>query len=162
MKISAVIFDLNRTIFEDEDEYGRSFDITKNNFEVRLDFVEFVESLRDSGAKIALATSNTWEKTEDVLIKSDIKELFDVVTTTEEAAFTKPAPDLLTLTADKLEVEREDCLVIEDTNFGVVAAHEAGMKVILIEDDDDSREDIEADYSVGSFAEITPKVIEEL
>ena len=215
MKISAVIFDLNGTILEDEDEYGRAFNsvlkslgvdsktefpqtkgigvkenwpllIKKYNLKttkpiellaketqdaylkemssvtVRPGFIEFIESLKDSGAKVALATSNTWEMTESILAKVGVRELFDVVTTSEEVVFTKPAPDLFTITADKLEVEREDCLVIEDSASGVVAAHEAWMKVIVIEDENDNEDPSDADFVVNSFSEITPKVVEEL
>lgn len=216
MKISAVIFDLNGTILEDEDEYGRAFnkvlkslgvetkdeppqikgigvkenwphlikryDIkTNKSFDelvletqeaylkeidsvtVRPDFYEFAESLKDSGIQIALATSNTWEMTEKVLNKVGIEGIFDAITTVDEVVFSKPDPSLFTITADKLGVEREECLVIEDATSGITAAGLAGMKVVAITDKDEDEEVLSnADLIVDSFSEITPKIIEGL
>ena len=41
----------------------------------------------------------------------------------------KPAPDLFLLAAKRLGVEPAACAVVEDSPFGVEAAHAAGMKV---------------------------------
>jgi len=46
----------------------------------------------------------------------------------------KPAPDIFLAAAKKLEVEPQDCLVFEDSDNGVKAAHKAGMTIILIPD----------------------------
>jgi len=216
MIISAVIFDLNGTILEDEDEYGRAFKkvlenlgvkdvpeyphtrgigvkenwpglIKKYNVEtdktpeelavltqaeylkqvsgvaVRDGFDDFTDNLKESGAKIALATSNTWEITEKVLEKINLQGYFDEITTEEEVFLSKPDPEIFTLTADKLGAEREECLVIEDSVAGVTAAKNAGMKVVAIVGENQNENDFsEADLIVESFSEITPKAIDEL
>lgn len=41
----------------------------------------------------------------------------------------KPAPDIFLLAADKLGIAPKDCLVIEDSRFGIAAARAAGMSV---------------------------------
>jgi beta-phosphoglucomutase len=216
MKISAVIFDLDGTILEDEDEYGRAFnkvlkslgvetktlipqtrgigvrenwallirkyDIKTSKFPealaietqdeylteineitIRPGFNEFIDELEESGVPIALATSNNWEVTEKILNKVGLQGVFDTVTTVEEVAHSKPDPSLFTLTADKLGVEREECLVIEDAPSGVEAAQLAGMRVIAITDkEEDEKILANADLIVDGFADITPKVIEGL
>ncbi|KKS94937.1 MAG: Beta-phosphoglucomutase/glucose-1-phosphate phosphodismutase [Microgenomates group bacterium GW2011_GWC1_43_13] len=213
MKISAVIFDLDGTILEDEDEYGRAFNkvlkslgvdsktfipqakgvgvkenwfalIKKYNIKtnkspevlametqeaylreineitIRPGFSEFAEDLKDSGIPIALATSNNWEVTEKILNKVGLQAVFEAVTTVEEVARSKPDPALFTLTADKLGVEMEECLVIEDSPSGVEAAQSAGMKVVAVSDKvEDEKILANADLIVDHFAEITPKVI---
>jgi beta-phosphoglucomutase-like phosphatase (HAD superfamily) len=53
----------------------------------------------------------------------------------------------------KLGVEPRDCLVIEDSQIGVTAAHEAGMRVIAVSP-------IQADLVVEGFPEITLKAID--
>ena len=124
---------------------------------------EFIESLKESGAKIGLATSTNWLIADKIFEKLGLKETFDSVTTGEEAVNPKPDPDILLIEADKLGVNEENCLVIEDSPSGVTAAHRAGMKVIAVEDGEDDQPDLSgADLVVGGFAEITPKVIEEL
>jgi beta-phosphoglucomutase-like phosphatase (HAD superfamily) len=67
------------------------------------------------------------------------------------------------ITAEKLEEKEENCLVIEDSPSGVEAAHRAGMKVVAILSEEEDQKDLSgADCVVESFAEITPKMIEEL
>jgi HAD superfamily hydrolase (TIGR01509 family) len=209
MILSAVIFDLNGTILEDEDEYSyaflkvlkslgvtttseeshkrgigviedwqlliKNFNIKTNktpevlaqetqeeyikqlpNIRVRNGFDKFAEKLKDSGVKIALATSNTWEVAEKVLEVTGLIGVFDCITTTDEVKYNKPDPDLFTLTADKLGVERHECLVVEDADSGVEAAHRAGMKVAAF------RNIEEADLLIEGFAELTPQAIDQL
>ena len=42
----------------------------------------------------------------------------------------KPAPDLLLFAAERLNVSPADCLVVEDSVHGIVAAQAAGMEVV--------------------------------
>lgn len=216
MKISAVIFDFNGTILEDEDEYGKAFNKilkslgvdskneypqekgigVKENWErllkkyaintdknssvlteetqneylkmvgevtVRAGFVEFAEHLRDAGVELALATSNTWEQTDKILAAANLDGVFETVTTCEEVLYNKPDPDIFILSADKLGLERGECLVIEDSPAGVEAARRAGMKVIAIESGGTDAESLSgADMVVEGFPEITPQVIDQL
>lgn len=215
MKFSAVIFDLNGTILEDEDEYGKAFVkvlkalnvevnnsfpqekgigvkenwqrlIKKHNIKteksvellvketqeeylkeisevtIRSGFNEFVESLKDSQIKIALATSNTWEQTDRILDTLGLQDIFDVTTTGDEVTYNKPDPDIFLLTADKLGIERSDCLIIEDSLAGIEAAKRAGMKVIAISSEEDSKIFSKADLVVESFSDITAQVIDQL
>jgi beta-phosphoglucomutase-like phosphatase (HAD superfamily) len=46
----------------------------------------------------------------------------------------KPAPDLFLLAADKLGIDPSQCLVLEDSEAGVVAAHRAGIEVWVVPD----------------------------
>ena len=216
MQISAVIFDLDGTILENEDEYGRAFNQVlkslgvdskteypqtkgigvKENWEqfikkygnktektlaqlaketqdiyisgissvtVRPGFDEFVENLKDGGIKIALATSNNWETTGKVLDKVGLQNFFDEMTTIEEVAFGKPDPSLFTVTADKLGLERNECLVVEDSPAGIEAAHRAGMKVVAIASEEGGLSSIsKADLVIEGFSEISPQAIDQL
>lgn len=130
---------------------------------VRPGFEELAEGLKDSGIKLALATSNTWEVTMKILEKVGLTDYFDSITTTEEVKFNKPDPDLFIVAADKLGFERNECLVIEDAPSGVEAAHRAGMKVIAISDDEKFSQKLsKADLLIEGFSEITPQAIAEL
>ncbi len=46
----------------------------------------------------------------------------------------KPAPDLFLLAAEKLGADKSQSLVLEDSYAGVMAAHAAGIPVIVIPD----------------------------
>ena len=216
MVLSAVIFDLNGTILEDEDEYGKAFNIVlkslgvdsqtefpqtkgigvKENWvkliekykittqktpeilaketqdeylaqiseiTVRPGFTDFVEHLKEKGVEIALATSNTWEVTDKILDTVNLQGIFDAVTTGDEVLYNKPDPEIFTLTADKLGVERYECLVVEDSASGIEAGLEAGMKVVAISSGgEDLKELSKANYTIEGFSEITEKIIDQL
>jgi ribosomal-protein-alanine N-acetyltransferase len=46
----------------------------------------------------------------------------------------KPAPDLFLLAAQRLGIDPATCLVLEDAEPGVIAAHRAGMQVYMVPD----------------------------
>ena len=49
--------------------------------------------------------------------------------TSSEVANGKPAPDLCFYAAAKMNVQHQNCLVIEDSEMGILAANAAGMEV---------------------------------
>lgn len=51
----------------------------------------------------------------------------------EDVAHGKPAPDTFLLAAERLGVEPARCLVFEDADLGIEAAHRAGMQAVKIE-----------------------------
>ena len=68
----------------------------------------------------------------------------------------KPAPDIFLAAAADLGVAPADCLVFEDSPFGVEAALAAGMRVIALPDPDmDGALYESANAVVGGFAELT-------
>lgn len=125
--------------------------------------IEFIEDLKENGYDMALATSTNWSIVEKILNQFQMHYLFDVVTTGEEVINPKPSPEIFMVTSDKLGIDPEHCLVIEDSPSGVEAAKEAGMKVIAISRDDDNFKNLEkADLVVEDFSEITSKAIDQL
>lgn len=129
---------------------------------VRGGFVEFVEDLKSRGIEIGLATSNIWEVVDQVLEKFQLTELFDVVSTVEEVLHTKPDPEIFLITARKSDIEASSCLVFEDAPAGIIAAHEARMKVVAIADDYNEKILEDADLIVSSYNDIKIKELEEL
>ncbi len=62
----------------------------------------------------------------------DIEESFDVVLTREDVENPKPDPEIYLLAAQKLEVQPQDCLVLEDSPSGVRTGVAAGTNVIAV------------------------------
>jgi beta-phosphoglucomutase-like phosphatase (HAD superfamily) len=82
----------------------------------------------------AVATSTVRETAMTQLAAAGLLDRFDVVTTGDEVANGKPAPDLFLLAAERLGIEPVHCLVLEDAEAGVIAAHRAGMMVFMVPD----------------------------
>ncbi len=62
----------------------------------------------------------------------NLTSLFDVVVGADDVVHGKPAPDMFLLAAEKLGMAPADCIVYEDGDPGVEAAHAAGMRVVDI------------------------------
>ncbi|RCW48693.1 MULTISPECIES: HAD family phosphatase [unclassified Halanaerobium] len=64
----------------------------------------------------------------------------------------KPAPDIFLKAADRLGVEPENCLVIEDSEHGVKAARSAGMKCVAFSQRNSSFQNLDsADIVIKEF-----------
>lgn len=94
---------------------------------------ELVQWVKDRGWQTALCTGSAWYVVERELEELGLQLAFDVTTTGEEALMSKPDPEIFLLTAQKLNIEPKNCLVIEDAVAGVRAAAEAGMRVVGLE-----------------------------
>jgi HAD superfamily hydrolase (TIGR01509 family) len=58
--------------------------------------------------------------------------VFSAITSADEVAHGKPAPDVYLLAAERLGVSPARCLVVEDSDNGVLAGKGAGAHVVLI------------------------------
>jgi len=59
---------------------------------------------------------------------------FEILTTGDEVTRGKPEPDIFLLCAERLGATPAECLVLEDSEAGIRAAHAAGMPVVMIPD----------------------------
>jgi len=126
--------------------------------------LEFMSTLKENSTPLALATSTNWKITDKILEHFKLNDFFENITTGEEVDSPKPAPDIFLTAAEKLGVDPRDCLVIEDSISGVIAAKEAGMKVVAVTGEEDGDDDNfkDADLVVEGFAQISLKAIDAL
>lgn len=92
--------------------------------------VDLVRTARQSGCRIALATSSLTAEARRVLKALDLEQEFDAVVGLDQVVRGKPDPEIYLTAAARLGVPPADCLVIEDSPPGVAAALAAGMNVI--------------------------------
>ena len=110
-----------------KDEYKS---LSSGSLSLRPGVVELVEKIKERQMRTALATTSFWHVVEEELGALQLELAFDVTTTGEEVQLLKPDPEIYLLTAQKLELEPKDCLVVEDAVAGVRAAVEAGMQAV--------------------------------
>ena len=116
-----------------------------------------LERLREMKLYLALATSSVSASARPFLERTGIRHFFDVIVTGDEIERGKPHPDIYLLTSEKLQVDIDSCLVIEDALAGIAAAKAANMRVAAIPDTRfvDPREYTkEADYVLRDLSEI--------
>lgn len=81
---------------------------------------------------MAIVTSSERSHFDDIHRQTELVEHFQFVLTDGDYARHKPHPDPYLVAATRLGVPPERCLVIEDTERGLAAAHSAGMTCIAI------------------------------
>ena len=91
-------------------------------------------ALQEKGYRLALASSARRENVEFNLRHEGIQDVFEEIVVGKMVAHGKPHPDIYLETAKRLGLRKEDCLVIEDSKNGILAAHAAKMDVIMIPD----------------------------
>ena len=132
-------------------EYFRLLDQVK----VKPGFFELVNELRRKNIKTALATSSTKQIVIEVFKHLPIKDFFDVVTYGDDVLHKKPDPSIFILTAERLGVLCNECIVFEDSEAGINSAINAKMKVIGIYRDEIHRNElIGASLFINDYTQI--------
>ncbi|WP_342323846.1 fructose-1-phosphate/6-phosphogluconate phosphatase [Kosakonia sp. BYX6] len=67
---------------------------------------------------------------EVLLTHLGLRQYFTAVIAADHVKNHKPAPDTFLLCAQKMGVDPSQCVVFEDADFGLMAAHAAGMDVV--------------------------------
>ncbi len=115
--------------------------------------IELVEGL--SKKYILALTSSSRGCEIDLILKTfKIKDLFQTIISAEDVKKGKPDPEPYLLTAKKLEIQPEDCVVIEDSPAGVSSALAAGMTCIGVTTTHSREELKNADQVFDTFGEI--------
>ena len=93
-----------------------------------------IETLRFLKSKkpIGLATSSPQKLIDAVLKSLSVMEYFDAIQSAETETHGKPHPAVFLSAAKKMNVRPENCLVIEDSFNGIIAAKAARMEVVCI------------------------------
>jgi len=91
-----------------------------------------VRELHSGGVTLAITTSAAGDAVDLLLRRFGIRELFALIVDGTEVRAGKPDPEGYLLTARKLGVAPEDCVVFEDSQVGVLAAKAAGMYCVAV------------------------------
>jgi putative hydrolase of the HAD superfamily len=94
----------------------------------------FLRGLRERGYRLALLTNNVreWEARWRAMLPVD--ELFEVVVDSAFVGVRKPDPAIYRLTCERLGVEPERCLFVDDNELNCAAATELGMVAVRFGD----------------------------
>ncbi|MGJ8744799.1 hexitol phosphatase HxpB [Polaribacter sp.] len=96
---------------------------------------ELIDYLFKNNFKIALATSSSKLIINAVFNKLNIAQYFNVVCSADNEAYGKPHPAIYLKAAKLLQVNAGNCLVLEDSVTGLIAAKAASMHTIVIPED---------------------------
>jgi len=93
---------------------------------------ELLSELTRRGVPRALASSSWPNWVKALLESTGLDGYFDVTVSSTAVENGKPAPDIFLYTAKALHVEPAQCIVLEDSRTGVLAAKAAGMYTVQV------------------------------
>ncbi len=117
--------------------------------------IEFLEESKKIGVKMAVATAAPIANMEFILDGLGLRKYFSAITTAADVKNGKPHPEGFLISAEKLKVEPQNCLVFEDAINGFKAAHNANMKSVGIATVNSIEEILELDGVVEAKEDFT-------
>jgi sugar-phosphatase len=91
--------------------------------------------LKQNGFKTGLASSSPGKMINDLVEHFGLTHYFDVITSADKVELGKPHPAVFLKCAEELGATPLECLVLEDSVNGMIAAKAARMKVIVVPDE---------------------------
>jgi HAD superfamily hydrolase (TIGR01509 family) len=101
---------------------------------VKAGVVELLDFLDAQGLPLAVATSARRTTAERNLGRAGLLDRFRTVAARDDVERAKPAPDLYLEAARRLGVAPQHCVAFEDSSIGILAAHAAGMRAVMVVD----------------------------
>jgi beta-phosphoglucomutase len=92
---------------------------------------ELLEALQGK-VKVGLASMNSRVVVMHLLHNSGLADCFEAILTVEAVSNSKPDPEIFLKTAEHLKAKPKECVVFEDSIFGVKAAKTANMGCIAV------------------------------
>jgi HAD superfamily hydrolase (TIGR01509 family) len=98
--------------------------------------LDLIEAFKARGLKMGVASNSRSDYVHAVLKTIGLNGYFKCVVTSDQVARGKPAPDVYEVAAERLGVKSEACLALEDSPSGLQSALNAGMRCVVIPNQD--------------------------
>ncbi|MEE8582877.1 MAG: HAD family phosphatase, partial [Dehalococcoidales bacterium] len=121
-----------------------------------------VRSLTEKGYKMAVASSAPPENIALIMKGLKLADCCPVIISERDVTRGKPDPQAFLKAAERLGIEPQSCLVIEDAVAGVAAATSAGMAVIAVTNTHPAESLTKADLIVDSVEKVSTATIDKL
>lgn len=120
---------------------------------IKTGLKSLLEYLKENNYKTIVATSSNRDRVDTILSQAQITDYFDDSICGDEVTKGKPNPEVFLKSCQKLGVNVDEAIVIEDSEAGIQASYDAGIKVICIPD---------MKYPEKQYEEKTFKILKDL
>lgn len=145
-----------RSIFND------AFD-TKKDLELLAGVRNLIEDLHQNGVQLILASSASKVTIERIFNRFELHQYFTHKVSGEDFPKSKPHPAIFEHAASLSVAPKENCIVIEDSTNGIIAAKAAGILCIGYNSLHSKNQDLsEADSVVNHFDELSYAVVKDM
>jgi HAD superfamily hydrolase (TIGR01509 family) len=124
--------------------------LAHNTFSLMPDSLDTIKHFHSMGLKLGVVTGAGRFGVTSTLKGHQLEQYFDVITTGEDVAKSKPDPAVYLLAMKRLGVKNNECIAIEDTENGIRSAIAAGLVCCAVRND----------YSAGHDFSIATEVFD--
>lgn len=120
-----------------------------------------IRAFQRSGVTLAITSSAVGSSIDRILSRLGLRESFALLVDGSAVTHPKPHPEPYLVTAEKLGVRPDECVVFEDSRIGVLSAKAAGMYCIAVRNARArTHQDLSAaDLLLDSFEALDPTVL---
>lgn len=116
--------------------------LEKEPYKLKKGAINILNYCKEHDIKMAIATSTARDKQTKVLTQLGIIDYFDYMVFGDEIKNSKPAPDIyLKVYEHYKNLDKDEMIIYEDSNNGILSGYNAGIKVVYIKDIVDVKED---------------------
>ncbi len=108
--------------------------IDREGIPVKEGLFSLLEYLSDNGIRFTVATGSYEPTARHYFGKAGISRYFGQIMSGEKVSRGKPDPQIYLRAAELLGVETAECVVLEDSLYGIESAYRAGMTPIMVPD----------------------------
>lgn len=120
-------------IYQRKQEYAETM-MTRDGIGVQPGLLELLDCLDGQRLPRAVASSTARLMLDRKLAMTGLAQRFAITVAGDEVKHGKPAPDIFLAAAERLGVSPAQCVVLEDSDSGIKAAHAAGMLAVMVPD----------------------------
>lgn len=106
-------------------DYFKDYFYNDEEFDLISGVKELIEHYYENGIRLILASSATMTTIDMVFEKFELEKYFSGKISGADLKESKPHPEVFLLAAEMAEQPAENCMVIEDSTNGILAAHRA-------------------------------------
>lgn len=145
---------LNRLLKNKSEEFDS---LIKNNIKIYPGVVDFIEKL-SVRYDLAIGSGALKKEIVQILDVINIAHLFKIIISADEISNCKPNPEVYNTVLSRLnnikgnDISADECIVIEDSIYGIQAAKSAGMKCMAVTNSYPAKKLTEADLVVSDYS----------
>ncbi|UTF58835.1 HAD family phosphatase [Gilvimarinus sp. DA14] len=111
---------------------------------------ECVQWVVNQGLKTAIATGASYNEVKPTLTQHGFDRYFSIVASRDNVRHAKPAPDVYQYALQKMGLEANECIAIEDSPTGLKSALACGLECIVVENEYSAGHDFSSATAVFS------------
>ena len=149
------------------EEKSKRFDALMHRSEVLFpDATTCIEELANS-VPLGIASGALHQEIETILTSKNLRRHFEVIVAADDVTHSKPAPDTYQRAVELLHgnhpgVEPSAYVAVEDSVWGITAAHAAGLQCIAVTHSYPTETLVSAEIIVNGLSDLKPTVFEQL